>query len=317
LSQAQPIAVGSENSDRIFSGKSVRLEEQLDSDRLAADHSSEGKDDTDANAVKTYTVRDWNPTFAAVATELGIGIELCWPHHPQQKGAVENLVGWVKGSFFKQRRFDGVDYSMPAEAVSVSGTLYLYRDRVRIIAGRREATHLRLNESGQSSFLPVHRASAIAAVSGTRARRYLKRQHLLGSVLSPDFVTDGSTVACRHIQSGFDVLLTTAAKRIGELSTAAREGRFWETLLRYTHPAVLVVGELGYLAYGDNAANMLFHVANDRYLSRRSMIFTTNKKLTQWGRVLHDEVWSKLCLWKLHDGCLNPDHFPLSLTMRG
>jgi len=33
---------------------------------------------------------------------------------------------------------------------------------------------------------------------------------------------------------------------------------------------------------------MLFHVVNDRYLSGRSMIFTTNKKLTDWGAVLHD-----------------------------
>ena len=30
---------------------------------------------------------------------------MCWPYRPQEKGSVENLVGWVKGSFFKQRRF--------------------------------------------------------------------------------------------------------------------------------------------------------------------------------------------------------------------
>ncbi len=50
-------------------------------------------------------VTQWNPTFAGVALDLGLGIELCWPRSPQQKGSVENLVGWVKGSFFKQRRF--------------------------------------------------------------------------------------------------------------------------------------------------------------------------------------------------------------------
>jgi transposase len=50
-------------------------------------------------------VTEWNPTFAGVALDLGLGIELCWPHSPEQKGAVENLVKWVKGSFFKQRRF--------------------------------------------------------------------------------------------------------------------------------------------------------------------------------------------------------------------
>ena len=49
-------------------------------------------------------VTEWNPTFAGVALDLGL-VEVCWPHRPQEKGSVENLVGWVKGSFFKQRRF--------------------------------------------------------------------------------------------------------------------------------------------------------------------------------------------------------------------
>ena len=34
---------------------------------------------------------------------------------------------------------------------------------------------------------------------------------------------------------------------------------------------------------------MLFHVVNDRHTRKRSMIFTTNKPLAAWGRVLHDE----------------------------
>jgi len=54
---------------------------------------------------KDGEVTEWNPTFAGVALDLGLGIELCWPYSPEQKGSVENLVKWVKGSFFKQRRF--------------------------------------------------------------------------------------------------------------------------------------------------------------------------------------------------------------------
>jgi transposase len=54
---------------------------------------------------KDGTVTKWNSTFLSVVAELGVGVELCWPYQPRQKGSVENLVGWVKGSFFKQRRF--------------------------------------------------------------------------------------------------------------------------------------------------------------------------------------------------------------------
>ena len=196
-------------------------------------------------------VTEWNPTFAGVALDLGLGVEVCWPYRPQEKGSVENLVGWVKGSFFKQRRFvddadlrqqlrawlteantarpsratgvppsariaderarlrplkiapadlalrlpvsvspvgvvihDGHPYSMPPDAIGLPGTLYLYRDRVRIVAGRFSAEHVRQFEPGARSILPEHRAERVAAVSGKRARRYLQRQHLID--LGPD-----------------------------------------------------------------------------------------------------------------------------------
>jgi len=191
-------------------------------------------------------VTEWNPTFAGVALDLGLGIEVCWPYSPRQKGAVENLVGWVKGSFFKQRRFldeedlarqldqwheevnvqrpsratgvppaarmpeervrlrplkvtpnelalrfpvmvgptamvvhEARTYSMPPETIGIAGTLYLYRERVRIVAGRFEAVHARLSAPGARSTLPEHRAQLVAAVSGRRAKRYLEREHLL------------------------------------------------------------------------------------------------------------------------------------------
>jgi transposase len=191
-------------------------------------------------------VTEWNPVFAYAMLEMGIGVELCWPHQPQQKGAVENLVGFVKSSFFKVRRFhdqedlgqqlmewhrevnqvrpcratelipavrlaeeaqrlrplkvrpedlalripvyvgptgtvlhEGHAYSMPPEAISMPGTLYLYADRVRIVAGRYEAIHPRKFMVHESSTLAEHRAALVAAVSGKRGKRYLKRQQLL------------------------------------------------------------------------------------------------------------------------------------------
>src|SRR5262245_38861947 len=68
---------------------------------------------------------------------------------------------------------------MPPDAIGIAGTLYLYRDRVRIVAGRFEATHERKFVPGEGSTLPEHRAQHVAAVSGKRAKRYLQREHLL------------------------------------------------------------------------------------------------------------------------------------------
>ncbi len=53
----------------------------------------------------TARVTEWNPTFLQVMGELAVAPDACWPYRPNQKGGVENLVGWVKGSFFKCRRF--------------------------------------------------------------------------------------------------------------------------------------------------------------------------------------------------------------------
>jgi transposase len=196
---------------------------------------------------KEGVVTEWNPAFAGVALDLGIGVELCWPYSPEQKGSVENLVGWVKGSFFKQRRFVDTDdlhrqlaewhdevnthrpsratrivpavrlaeekprlrplrvvpaelalripltvgptgyvvhdthpYSMSPDALGLPCTLWLYRDRVKIVAGRFVSEHERKFARDESSTLPEHRAPRVAAVHGKRAKRYAKREHLLG-----------------------------------------------------------------------------------------------------------------------------------------
>ena len=128
----------------------------------------------------------------------------------------------------------------------------------------------------------------------------------IGSLLAPDFVTEGRSaillgkpgrgkthlaiaIAYRAIQNGFDALFTTAAELIDHLSAASRDGKMRETLAHYVRPHVLVVDEVGYLAYGDDAANVLYHVVNDRHIRRRAMIFTTNKNPKRWGQALHDD----------------------------
>ena len=87
----------------------------------------------------------------------------------------------------------------------------------------------------------------------------------------------------------FTARVVTAAQLIAELSAASRNGTFRKALTAYTQPHVLVVDEVGYLTYGSDAANVLFHVVNDRHIRRRAMVFTTNESpLTAWGEALHD-----------------------------
>lgn len=195
---------------------------------------------------KGRDVDAWNATFAQAVVDIGVGVEMCAPRSGNQKGSVERLVGWVKGAFFKHRKFqddadlraqlkawllnvntktpsratgvipetkrleelarlrpikvfpeklalripvfvgptaevifEGVQYSMPPEATHIAGTLFLYEDRLRIVAGRFEALHRRRNKGDPHAPLPEHRAAKIASVHGKRAKLYEKRQQVL------------------------------------------------------------------------------------------------------------------------------------------
>ena len=54
---------------------------------------------------KGRDVASYNPTFAQAVLDIGVGIEMCAPRSGNQKGSVEHLVKWVKGAFFKHRKF--------------------------------------------------------------------------------------------------------------------------------------------------------------------------------------------------------------------
>ncbi len=57
----------------------------------------------------------WNQTLAQVAIDYGFTIEFCTPRRPEQKGSVENLVGWVKRAFFRARRFADLEHDLPRQ----------------------------------------------------------------------------------------------------------------------------------------------------------------------------------------------------------
>lgn len=147
-------------------------------------------------------------------------------------------------------------------------------------------------------------------------RSDLKRQ-MLGRFLGPELVSDqrslilegppgtGKTHLCisiayKAIQNGFAARFTTAAALINELKVAHDLNA---ALKPYLQPHVLVIDEMGYLGYGPGAADVLFQVVDQRYQQRKPILFTTNKPLRQWGRVLHDEELARAIIDRtLHYG---------------
>jgi DNA replication protein DnaC len=130
------------------------------------------------------------------------------------------------------------------------------------------------------------------------------RLSMLGSYLGPEFVSEGRcavflgptglgkthlaiAIAYRAIQHGAEALFTLANEMLENLSLAA-QGALRMALHEYFDPYVLVIDEVGYLTHRPDAANVLYHVVNERHLRGRSMLLTTNKPPAAWGGVLHD-----------------------------
>lgn len=129
---------------------------------------------------------------------------------------------------------------------------------------------------------------------------------LLGSALGPELISEGRTmvlcgpsgtgkthlaiaIAYRAIQNGGTAVFREANHLIEELSEATGRGTLREAIEPYLHTDVLVIDELGYLTYPQDAANVLFQVVNQRYLQKKAIVITTNKPLEKWAAVLHDK----------------------------
>jgi len=132
------------------------------------------------------------------------------------------------------------------------------------------------------------------------------RLSLIGSALGPELISEGRTmvlcgpsgtgkthlaiaIAYKAIQNGGTAVFREANHLIEELSEATRRGTLRQAIEPYLHTDVLVVDELGYLTYPQDAANVLFQVVNQRYLQKKAIVVTTNKPLEKWAGVLHDK----------------------------
>ena len=194
---------------------------------------------------KDGTITKWNQHFASAMVDIGFTAEVCWAYSPNQKGSVENIVGWVKSSFFKQRKFQDLedlelqliewldqanterpsratgeipairreaelprlrrprvssdelalrkpieigctgvvtfeshDYTVHPDLRGRSGTLYIHRDRIRIVAGDHEHAYRRRPGNRTVSTTPDLRQAQLELLA-KRGQQYCRREHLL------------------------------------------------------------------------------------------------------------------------------------------
>jgi DNA replication protein DnaC len=86
------------------------------------------------------------------------------------------------------------------------------------------------------------------------------------------------------ILAGHSARFLTAADLILDLTRQDTARALQHRLRSYLRPTLLVIDEVGYLAYDAHAADLLFQVVSRRY-EQKSIVITTNLPFKQWDTV--------------------------------
>ena len=91
-------------------------------------------------------------------------------------------------------------------------------------------------------------------------------------------------IAHQAVLAGHSALFTTAADLLLDLNGQETARALERRLRHYTRPSLLLVDEVGYLAYDARAADLLFQLVSRRY-EHRSLLITTNLPFKDWDTV--------------------------------
>ena len=85
------------------------------------------------------------------------------------------------------------------------------------------------------------------------------------------------------------MLFATATDWVTRLTDAHRAGRLPAELARLRRYGLIIVDEVGYLPFEQDAANLFFQLVSSRY-EHASLILTSNLPFSGWGGVFGDQA---------------------------
>ena len=110
------------------------------------------------------------------------------------------------------------------------------------------------------------------------------------------------SLAIAAAEHGRRVYYGTLAELIRSLEEAQAAGKLVARMKTLTHPALLVVDEIGYLPISRTGAMLFFQLMSHRY-ERGSTVLTSNKSFEEWGEIFGDEVMAAALIDRLLHHC--------------
>jgi len=100
----------------------------------------------------------------------------------------------------------------------------------------------------------------------------------LGKTMIAKNLAQQSAMCC------FSVLYTTASAMVIDLGAQENKSSLQRRLRYYESRDLLVLDEIGYLAFDNRAADFVFEIVNRRY-EKGSVVITTNLAFKDWGQI--------------------------------
>lgn len=89
--------------------------------------------------------------------------------------------------------------------------------------------------------------------------------------------------------AGHRVLFGTAVEWVARLQEAHSRGRLAAEILKLRRYELIIVDEVGYIPFEQDAANLFFQLVSSRY-EHASLVLTSNLPFARWGDVFGDQV---------------------------
>ena len=98
-----------------------------------------------------------------------------------------------------------------------------------------------------------------------------------------------TALGIKAAQGGHRVLFASAVEWVARLQAAHQQGQLAAELMKLRRYALIIVDEVGYIPFEQDAANLFFQLVSSRY-EHASLILTSNLPFARWGDVFGDQV---------------------------